>query len=60
MQVKLDPRFVSGDTPPLSSRAFLLRLLNNLRQVYVTLNMAEEALAIVRWDPTQYSITISM
>lgn len=48
LQVKLDPRFVSGDTPPLSNRSFLLRLLNNLRQIYVTLNMAEEALAIVR------------
>lgn len=49
LQVKLDPRFVSGDTPPLSCRAFLLRLLNNLKQVYITLNMAEEALAIVRY-----------
>lgn len=48
LQVKLDPRFVSGDTPPLSCRAFLLRLLNNLKQIYITLNMAEEALAIVR------------
>lgn len=47
-QVKLDPRFVSADAPPLSSRAFLLRLLNNLRQIYVTLNMSEEALSIVR------------
>jgi len=48
LQVKVDPRFVSDDTPPLSNRSFLLRLLNNLRQIYVTLNMAEEALAIVR------------
>lgn len=48
-QVKLDPRFVSGDTPPLSARAFLLRLLNNLKQIYITLNMAEDALTIVRY-----------
>jgi hypothetical protein len=53
LQVKLDPRFVSGDTPPLSCRAFLLRLLNNLKQVYITLNMAEEALAIVRYAHLQ-------
>lgn len=39
---------MSGDTPPLSARAFLLRLLNNLKQVYITLNMAEDALTIVR------------
>jgi hypothetical protein len=31
--VALDPKFVSDDTPPISSRTFLLRLLNNLRQV---------------------------
>lgn len=48
-QVKLDPRFVSGDTPPLSCRAVLLRLLNNLKQIYITLNMAEDALNIVRY-----------
>jgi hypothetical protein len=48
IQVKLDPRFVSGETPPVSSRALLLRLLNNLRQTYITLNMAEEALNIIR------------
>lgn len=47
-QVKLDPRFVSGDTPPLSCRSFLLRMLNNLKQIYITLNMAEDALNIVR------------
>jgi hypothetical protein len=39
---------VSGDTPPLSCRAVLLRLLNNLKQIYITLNMAEDALTIVR------------
>lgn len=39
---------MSGDTPPLSARAFLLRLLNNLKQIYITLNMAEDALTIVR------------
>jgi hypothetical protein len=48
-QVKLDPRFVRGDTPYFSSRQLMLRLLNNLRQIYLTLNMAEEALGIVRW-----------
>jgi hypothetical protein len=48
-QVKLDPRFVRGDTPYFSSRQLMLRLLNNLRQIYLTLNMAEEALGIIRW-----------
>eukprot|EP00775_Hariotina_reticulata_P007886 gene7886-8082_t len=48
-QVKIDPKFVAGDTPPVSSRALLLRLLNNLRQTYLTLNMAEEALSIIRY-----------
>ncbi|KAF6256703.1 Transglutaminase-like superfamily-domain-containing protein [Scenedesmus sp. NREL 46B-D3] len=48
-QVKLDPRFVRGDTPYFSSRQLMLRLLNNLRQIYLTLNMAEEALGIVRY-----------
>lgn len=47
-QVKLDPRFVRGETPYFSGRQLLLRLLNNLRQIYMTLNMAEEALSIVR------------
>jgi hypothetical protein len=48
VQVKLDPRFVRGDTPYFSSRQLMLRLLNNLRQIYLTLHMAEEALGIVR------------
>jgi hypothetical protein len=39
---------VRGDTPYFSSRQLMLRLLNNLRQIYLTLNMAEEALGIVR------------
>ena len=40
---------MSGGTPPLSCRAVLLRLLNNLKQIYITLNMAEDALNIVRY-----------
>jgi hypothetical protein len=47
MQVKLDPRFVSGQTT-YSSRQLLLRLLNNLRGIYMTLNDAERALLVLR------------
>ncbi|KAF8070979.1 hddc2 [Scenedesmus sp. PABB004] len=47
--VKLDPRFVSGDVPRFSSRALLLRLLNNLRTTYMTLNLHHNALLIVRY-----------
>jgi hypothetical protein len=32
----------------MSPRALLLRLLNNLRQVYLTTNTPEPALAIIR------------
>lgn len=46
-QVKLDPKFLSGDVA-ISSRALLLRLLNNLRQIYMTRNEADAALTIIR------------
>jgi regulator of sirC expression with transglutaminase-like and TPR domain len=47
-QVVLDPRWASADTPAMSGGSFLLRWLNNLRQVYILNNRADSALAVLR------------
>ncbi|KAI8470791.1 MAG: Transglutaminase-like superfamily-domain-containing protein [Monoraphidium minutum] len=47
MKVVLDPRWASGGAPAMSGGSFLLRWLNNLRQVYMLANDPENALAIL-------------
>ncbi|GBF98558.1 hypothetical protein Rsub_11888 [Raphidocelis subcapitata] len=49
MQVVLDPRWTSRATPAMSGGQFLLRWLNNLRQVYILSAQADNALSILRY-----------
>lgn len=49
MQVVLDPRWASGASPAMSGGSFLLRWLNNVRQVHMLSNEPENALAILRY-----------
>jgi len=48
MDVRLDPKFVHG-TYTLPARTFLMRMLNNIKQLYVASNDVESALRIVRF-----------
>ncbi len=46
-QVVIDPKLLRA-AQGLSPRAFLLRMLGNLKQVYLSRNNVEQALQIVR------------